>query len=40
MRVAFVTTYDSSNVRAWSGTIFNMLGALRNAGLDVDVIDS
>jgi glycosyltransferase involved in cell wall biosynthesis len=40
MRIAFVTTYDSSDVRAWSGTIFNMARALRNSGLDVETIDS
>lgn len=40
MRVAFVTTYDSSDVSAWSGTIFNMLGALKSSGLDVETIDA
>ena len=40
MKVAFVTTYDSSDVDAWSGTIFNMRESLRNSGLDVETIDS
>jgi glycosyltransferase involved in cell wall biosynthesis len=40
MRVAFVTNHDSSDVRAWSGTIFNMLEALRKSGIDVETIDA
>ena len=39
MRVAFVTTYNSSDVSAWSGSMFSMLNALRESGLDVHVID-
>lgn len=40
MKVAFVTTYNSSDVSAWSGTIFNMLKSLRELGLDVEAVDS
>ena len=39
MRVAFVTNFNASNLRAWSGTIFNMREALINAGLEVETID-
>ncbi len=38
INVAFVTTYDPTDMHAWSGTGFNILQALRNSGLDVDVI--
>ena len=40
MRVAFITTYKSSDVSAWSGSMFNMLGALLNAGVQVETIDA
>jgi glycosyltransferase involved in cell wall biosynthesis len=40
MRVAFLTTYKSSDVSAWSGSMFNMLGALLNAGVQVETIDA
>ena len=40
MRLAFVTTHNSSDVGAWSGTIFNMLGAFINSGVDVETIDA
>lgn len=39
MRVAFVTNYDSSDVTAWSGSMFNMLAALRQSGLEIHTID-
>jgi glycosyltransferase involved in cell wall biosynthesis len=39
MKVAFVTTHDSTDKHAWSGIIFHMLAALRGAGLEVDAID-
>lgn len=40
MRVAFVTTYHSSDVSAWSGSMFNMLGAFLKSGVDVETIDA
>jgi glycosyltransferase involved in cell wall biosynthesis len=40
MKVAFVTTYDASDIGAWSGTIFNMRQSLMELGLDVETIDS
>lgn len=40
MKLAFVTSYDSSNVRAWSGTIFNMLHGFKKSGICVETIDS
>ena len=40
MRVAFVTTYKSSDMRAWSGSMFNMLGAFLSSGVDVETIDA
>lgn len=40
MRVAFVTTYKSSDMRAWSGSMFNMLGAFLKSGVDVETIDA
>ena len=39
MRLAFVTNYDSTDMNAWSGSMFNMLGAFRRAGLKIDTID-
>jgi len=39
MKVAFVTTHDSTDKHAWSGIVFHMLAALRAAGLEVDAID-
>ena len=39
MRLAFVTNYNSSDVSAWSGSMFSMLNALRELGLDIHVID-
>jgi glycosyltransferase involved in cell wall biosynthesis len=39
MKVAFITTHDSTDKHAWSGIVFHMLAALRGAGLEVDVID-
>jgi len=38
MKVAYVTTYDSSDVEAWSGTGNQMLLALQNAGLQTESI--
>jgi glycosyltransferase involved in cell wall biosynthesis len=40
MQAAYVTTHDSSDVHSWSGTVFNMVGALRESGLDVETIDT
>jgi glycosyltransferase involved in cell wall biosynthesis len=40
MRVAFVTTYHASDVSAWSGSMFNMLGAFLKSGVDVETIDA
>src|ERR1700691_2084802 len=39
MRMAFVTNYDSSDVTAWSGSMFNMLSALKKTGVHLDTID-
>jgi glycosyltransferase involved in cell wall biosynthesis len=39
MKIAFVTNLDSSDVRAWSGTVLNMRRGLEQSGLDVEVID-
>jgi glycosyltransferase involved in cell wall biosynthesis len=39
MSVAFVTTFDSSDMSAWSGSMFSMLSALRRTGLDIHTID-
>lgn len=38
MKVAYVTTYDPTDIHAWSGTGFNVLQALRDTGLEVDAI--
>lgn len=40
MRVAFVTNYHSSDVKALSGSMFNMLGAFLKSGVDVETIDA
>ena len=40
MRVAFVTNYKSGDKYAWSGSMFNMLNALKKSGLDVRTIDN
>jgi glycosyltransferase involved in cell wall biosynthesis len=39
MKAAFVTTHDSSDVHAWSGTVFHILEALKESGLKVETID-
>jgi len=38
MRLAFVTTYDPEDIRAWSGTPVHMLRAFRKQGLEVITI--
>lgn len=38
MRIAYVTTYDSSDVRAWSGIGLTMRSALVDAGVVVDPV--
>ena len=40
MKLAYVTKYNSSDVYAWSGTIFHIADALRASGFDVDTIDA
>jgi glycosyltransferase involved in cell wall biosynthesis len=40
MKIAFVTTHDSSDVHAWSGIIYHMLAALKDSGLEVETIDA
>jgi glycosyltransferase involved in cell wall biosynthesis len=37
--MAFTSTYDTSDLGAWSGTIFHMLAALSESGFEVDVVD-
>lgn len=39
MKVAFVTNYSSSDRSAWSGSMYNMLGAFERSGLDIHIID-
>lgn len=39
MRMAFVTNYNSSDVTAWSGSMFNMLSALKETGIHIHTID-
>jgi glycosyltransferase involved in cell wall biosynthesis len=38
MKIAYVTTYDSSDLHKWSGTGFYILGALRNNGFQTTPI--
>lgn len=38
MKMAYVTTYDSSNVRRWSGLGKYILMSLRDAGLDAETV--
>lgn len=38
MKIAYVTTYDSSDVHQWSGTGFFMREALRSSGFDITSI--
>jgi glycosyltransferase involved in cell wall biosynthesis len=40
MKIAFVTTHNSSDVHAWSGIIYHMLAALRDSGLEVETVDA
>ena len=35
MKLAFVTTYDASDINAWSGTSNRILRSLEDAGFDV-----
>lgn len=35
MKLAYVTTYDASDVRSWSGTGYHIQGVLRDSGLGV-----
>jgi glycosyltransferase involved in cell wall biosynthesis len=39
MKIAFVTTEDSSDRHAWSGCVNNMLRALQNSGFQTEIID-
>ncbi|MGK7892313.1 MAG: group 1 glycosyl transferase, partial [Xenococcus sp. (in: cyanobacteria)] len=34
MKLAYVTTYDPSNLRAWSGLGYYILKALQNSGFE------
>lgn len=36
MKAAYITTYDASNIHAWSGLGFYMLKALQDAGLETE----
>lgn len=38
MRIAYVTTYDASDVHAWSGSGYYILKALQTAGIETDLI--
>ena len=38
MKIAYVTTYASSNIDAWSGSGYNILQALQNAGIETKSI--
>lgn len=38
MKAAYITTYDASNVHAWSGLGFHILKALQDAGLQTERI--
>ena len=40
MRVAFVTNYESSDLRAWSGSMYGMYSALQRTGIDLKTIDA
>lgn len=40
IKVAFVTTFNSSDLTAWSGSMFNMLNAFRRTELDIHTIDN
>jgi glycosyltransferase involved in cell wall biosynthesis len=40
MRGAFVSIFDTNDPRAWSGTIYHMVRALKRAGLKLDTIDA
>jgi glycosyltransferase involved in cell wall biosynthesis len=40
MRLAFVTPYDATNVRSWSGTPYHMARALVNEGVSLEYVGS
>lgn len=40
MKLAYVTTYDPSNIREWSGLGFYILKALRDAGFETEIISN
>ena len=40
MRVGFATTYDTSDVQAWSGSVYHMYETLKNVFDDVVCIDN
>jgi glycosyltransferase involved in cell wall biosynthesis len=38
MKVAFVTNFDPSDLKAWSGIVFHMLQALKDSDVDVEIV--
>ena len=40
MKLAYVTTHDSSDVEAWSGLVHQIRGALSSSGCDIVTIDN
>jgi glycosyltransferase involved in cell wall biosynthesis len=40
MKVAYVTTYDSSDINAWSGSGIYILRALQNSGIETELIEN
>ena len=38
MKIAYLTQYDARNIRAWSGTGFNMANCLEKAGIEIDYL--
>jgi glycosyltransferase involved in cell wall biosynthesis len=38
MKIAYVTSYDATDVKQWSGLGYHIAGALRGAGLDLDEV--
>jgi glycosyltransferase involved in cell wall biosynthesis len=39
MKIAYVTTHDSSDIRAWSGLIYEMYRTLQNRGFHTESVD-
>lgn len=38
MRIAYVSTHDPRSIRSWSGTVYNMAQALREQGIELELI--